>query len=278
MLFYLLQNFDNIKRAVINDVNEKLIVTYMTIKKNPEKLISALSDIERKYFDNDEEGKKDFFYGVREKFNKCQLSDEMMSSYLIFLNRTCFNGLYRVNSNGYFNVPFGRYKNPKICDTETILADSTLLQKVEIMCGDFESTAKHITKNTLYYFDPPYRPLDTTSSFTAYAKGDFDDDDQIRLKQFLDNISTRGCSFMLSNADCRGKNPEDTFLDDLYSNYTIERIIASRMINANASKRGKLTELLVRNYQETQACDNWIMNKQYNYKFTNILDHAECTH
>jgi DNA adenine methylase len=263
MLFYLLQNFDNIKRAVINDVNEKLIVTYMTIKKNPHKLITELSEIQKQYYLLNEDNRKDYYLDVRDEFNKGNLSDIEISKFMMFLNRTCFNGLYRVNSKGKYNVAFGRYANPKICDADTILADNELLQRVEIICGDFEQTEKYINNHSLFYFDPPYRPINATSNFTSYNPEDFDDDEQIRLKYFLDKVSEKGCSFMLSNSDGRGRNPDNTFLDDLYNNFFIERVIASRSINVNPNKRGKLTELLVRNYEMTQSTTNRDNSREY---------------
>ena len=165
-----------------------------------------------------------------------------------FLNRTCFNGLYRVNKAGKFNVPFGKYVTPTICDTATIYADSKLLQRVEIMTGDFEQTFDKIKGNTFFYFDPPYRPLSNTSSFNDYTKEDFNDEAQIRLKLFCDRLNEIGVNFMLSNSDCLGKNGTDHFFDDLFINYKIERVWASRSINSVASKRGKLTEILIRNY------------------------------
>lgn len=254
MLFYMLQRFDNIKRAVINDVNPDLIKAYKTIKKTPEALIQNLSLIEREYLGiQEEEKRKEFFLSVRKRFNQGEMSDIDNTVLLMFLNRTCFNGLYRVNSKGEFNVPFGRYKNPKICDAETIYADSELLQKVDIISGDFEQTEQYVAKDTFVYFDPPYRPLDATSSFNSYAKEAFNDDEQIRLKKYFDRLSDKNCLMMLSNSDCRGRNPEDTFFDDLYKDYFIERVYASRSVNANPEKRGKLTELLIRNYSETMA-------------------------
>ena len=165
-----------------------------------------------------------------------------------FLNRTCFNGLYRVNKDGKFNVPFGKYSTPTICDADTIYADSRLLQKVEIMTGDFEQTYNKIEDNTFFYFDPPYRPLSNTSSFNDYSKEDFNDNAQIRLKYFCDKLNEIGVDFMLSNSDCLGKDGIDRFFDDLFIDYRIERVWASRNVNAIASKRGKLTEIVVNNY------------------------------
>ena len=252
MLFYMLQRFENIKYAVINDLNPDLIKAYKTIKKNPEALIQNLSLIERDYLEiNEEEKRKEFFLSVRKRFNKGDMSDVDNTTMLMFLNRTCFNGLYRVNSKGEFNVPFGKYKNPTICDPNTIYADSEILQKVEIISGDFEQTEQYVSENTFVYFDPPYRPLDATSSFNSYAKEAFNDDEQIRLKKYFDRLSAKNCLMMLSNSDCKGRNPEDTFFDDLYKDYIIERVYASRSVNANPEKRGKLTELLIRNYKDT---------------------------
>jgi DNA adenine methylase len=157
--------------------------------------------------------------------------------------------LYRVNKAGKFNVPFGKYITPTICDKTTIYADSKLLQNVEIMTGDFEQTFDKIKGNTFFYFDPPYRPLSNTSSFNDYAKEDFNDDAQIRLKQFCDKLNEIGINFMLSNSDCLGKDGKDLFFDNLFIDYKIDRVWAKRNVNAIASKRGKLTELLIRNYK-----------------------------
>ena len=214
----------------------------------------ALKMIEDEYYSlTTEELRKDFFLDIRSKFNNKGLSAVENTTYFIFLNRTCFNGLYRVNRMGKFNVPFGKYTHPKICDANTIRIDSELLKRVSILNGDFEATFDVATSNTLFYFDPPYRPLSDTSSFNDYTKESFNDEAQIRLKKFCDKISKSGFSFMLSNSDCKGKGEGDKFFDDLYSNYIIERVLASRNINSNPNKRGKLTEILVRNYSNVKA-------------------------
>ena len=199
-----------------------------------------------------EEARKEFFLAVRDRYNEKNLDAIENTTKFFFLNRTCFNGLYRVNKNGLFNVPFGKYTNPQICDPMTIRKDSELLQRVEILTGDFESTFRYAQGDTLFYFDPPYRPLSDTSSFNDYAKETFNDDAQIRLKEYCDRIHETGFRFMLSNSDCKGKNEEDSFFDVLYGSYHIERVWASRSINSNPNKRGKLTEILVRNYAETK--------------------------
>ena len=187
------------------------------------------------------------------RLNEKNLDSLNNTTLFFFLNRTCFNGLYRVNKRGQFNVPFGKYRNPTICDPSTIRRDSELLQKVEILTGDFEDTFTYAQGNTLFYFDPPYRPLSDTSSFNDYTKDSFNDDSQVRLKGYCDRINNAGYKFMLSNSDCKGKNEVDNFFDVLYRDYKIDRVFASRSINSNPAKRGKLTEILVHNYANTKV-------------------------
>lgn len=254
MLFYMLQRYPNIQHAVINDINPDLATCYRTVRDNPELLIESLKDIEDAYLSiRTEEGRKEFFMVVRDRYNEKNLDPVENTTKFFFLNRTCFNGLYRVNKKGLFNVPFGKYANPTICDPKTIRKDSELLQGVEILTGDFEDTFVYANGNTLFYLDPPYRPLSDTSSFNDYAKEEFNDDAQVRLKEYCDRINEAGFTFMLSNSDCKSKNEEDNFFDVLYSAYRIERVWASRSINSNPNKRGKLTEILVHNYHNTKA-------------------------
>lgn len=248
MLFYMLQKYSNITSAVINDINADLTTCYMVVKNNPDALIQALSSIQKEYYNlNTEESKKEFFLQMRDRFNTKNLSDIENTTLFFFLNRTCFNGLYRVNKSGLFNVPFGRCQRPTICDPVTIYADSELLQKVEIMTGDFEETFTKVSEKTFFYFDPPYRPLSDTSSFNDYSKEAFNDKAQIRLKEYCDKLNEHNIPFMLSNSDCIEKDGK-RFFDELYLQYQINRVWASRMVNANAQKRGKLTEILVHNF------------------------------
>lgn len=249
VLFWLLQSYPNIKKAVINDINPDLTTAYKTIKNNPKALISELNLIQQEYLGLEENIRKDFFLKMRLRFNTKSLDPIENTAIFIFLNRTCFNGLYRVNSKGLFNVPFGKYANPKICDEETIYADSELLQKVDILTGDFADTLKYANGECFFYFDPPYKPLSETSSFNSYAKESFNDYEQIRLGNFCKQIDELGHKFILSNSDVKGKNPEDDFFDDLYKLFDIKRVYASRMVNAKADKRGKLTELLITNFE-----------------------------
>lgn len=248
-LFWILQKFPNIENAVICDINRDLMTTYLVIKNQPEKLIAFLQKIQNSYLSLDDEKRKDFYLEKRNRFNKKECDEIENSAIFVFLNRTCFNGLYRVNRKGEFNVPFGRYANPKICDETTILADSNLLQKVTILNGDFSETLRFATKNSFFYFDPPYKPLSETSSFNAYAKEAFNDSEQIRLSEFCKEIEMRGAKFILSNSDVKGRNPNDNFFDDLYRQFIIQRVWAKRIVNANAEKRGKLTELMIQNFE-----------------------------
>ena len=247
VLFRILQRYPNISKAIINDINPDLTTAYKVVKENPSELIDWLRMIQNEYLPLDEEKRKQYFLDKRHRFNT-KLPESLENTALfIFLNRTCFNGLYRVNSKGFFNVPFGRYANPKICDEQTILADSKLLQKVEILTGDFEETLKYAGKNSFFYFDPPYKPLSKTSGFNSYAKEEFGDVEQIRLANFCKKIDSLGYTFVLSNSDVKNQNADNHFFDDIYQQFNIQRVFASRMVNSNAEKRGKLTELLITN-------------------------------
>ena len=249
MLFWALKNIKNIKKAIINDINPDLTNAYLTVRDNVHELIVKLKHIHLEYYSlKSEEERKAFYLAKRRSFNTKSLGKIENTAFFIFLNRTCFNGLYRVNSKGLFNVPFGKYTNPTICDENTLLIDSKLLQKVEILTGDFEQTLSYATQNTLFYFDPPYKPLSQTSSFNSYAKEEFGDNEQIRLKHFCDKLNNKGFWWILSNSDVKSNDPQNVFFDNLYSSYQIDRVWASRSINANPKKRGKLTELLIKNY------------------------------
>jgi len=244
MLFYMLQKHPNIQSAVINDINADLTTCYKVVRDNPSKLLASLQTIQKEYYAlSNEDAKRAYYLERRAEFNTKQLDDIRNTTLFIFLNRTCFNGLYRENKSGLFNVPFGRYAAPTICDEETIYADSELLQQVTILTGDYTNTIHHTKGHTLFYFDPPYRPLNATSSFNDYTKEAFNDAAQIRLKEFCDQVQAVGHQFMLSNSDCK-----DGFLDTLYQDYYIHRVWASRSVNANPTKRGKLTELVIRNF------------------------------
>ena len=233
ILFWILQKYPNIKHAIINDINTDLTNSYQTIKENVEELISILKKWEKEYHSLKDklEEKKEYYYSKRKQFNNRNSDKTSQTALFIFLNRTCFNGLYRVNRKNEFNVPVGSYKTPMICDEDNLRAVSDVLQKVTILNGDFEATLEYAENNTLFYFDPPYKPLSETSSFNSYAKDEFDDSEQIRLAKFCEKIDILGYQWILSNSDVKGKNPNDNFFDELYSKFNIKRVLARRNIN-----------------------------------------------
>lgn len=249
ILFWMLNRLPNIKNIIINDINEDLINTYKVIASQPKELILILEILQEEYhkLEGHDEAKKEYFYLKRELYNERKEGQSGRAALFIFLNRTCFNGLYRVNRKNEYNVPIGNYKRPTICDKENILAVSQALQKVEILCGDYEKTITHAHGKTLFYFDPPYKPLSETSSFNSYAKDEFNDSEQIRLKNFCHKLDALNHTWILSNSDIKGKCKNDNFFDDLYADFKIERINAKRSINSNPEKRGALKELLITN-------------------------------
>ena len=223
------------ENAYISDMNEELINLYSVVRDNVYELIEDLGK---------HEVSKEYFLEIRnidrtEQYAK--LSSIERASRFIYLNRTCFNGMYRVNSKGEFNVPFGHYKNPRIIDENNLLNCSKLLNKTEIKCADFSEILTKVQKDDFVYFDPPYVPLNETSSFTSYTKDGFDIDMQFKLRDVCDELDSMGVKFMLSNSDTK-------LVNELYANYEIKKVFASRQINANADGRGKITEALVRNY------------------------------
>lgn len=252
VLFKILQKY-RIKKAFIFDINEDLINTYLAIKNNVDVLVEYLSGLEYRYLKLNKEMRKDMYYKVREGYNshiiKSNQPDIERAAQFIFLNRTCFNGLYRVNRAGLFNVPFGDYKNPTICDEKNLYAASVLLQNVHICTGDYRESIRYADKYSFVYFDPPYRPLNVTSNFTSYSKFDFTDEDQVQLAHFFAEMNDTGAFVMLSNSDPKNENPDDNFFDELYGNFYIHRIKAKRAINSNGGRRGLVSEIIVTNYK-----------------------------
>lgn len=256
LLFYLVQNY-KIEEAYIFDINPELINVYTVIKQDVNDLIETLEEKESVFLPLDKENRKQFYYEQRDSFNR-ELSSFDFNSYskenvhraaqFIFLNKTCFNGLYRVNKKGLFNVPMGNYKKPTICNKENLLAVSAILQRINIKHGDYKESLKYVTKDTFLYFDPPYRPLNTSSSFTAYSKYDFTDKEQVELATYFEELHNIGAKLMLSNSDPKNVDPEDNFFDELYKDFYIDRVGARRSINSKGSSRGQINEILVTNY------------------------------
>jgi DNA adenine methylase len=254
VLFWMLNNFPNIKRAIINDINCDLINVYKVISAKPLELISILEifQIEFYSFEFDVEGRKEYYISKRLLFNSRSANKVTQAALFIFLNRTCFNGLYRVNKSNEFNVPIGSYIKPLICDKENILAVSAILENVEILTGDYEQTLDYINEKSLFYLDPPYKPLNKTSFFNTYANNVFNDEEQIRLRDFCVKLDVRNLNWILSNSDVTLVDSEDTFFDDLYKDFDISRVEAKRYINSDSKKRGNLKELLIFNNVEEQ--------------------------
>lgn len=253
MLFHILQKYD-IKKAYINDINKELINCYRCLKANVLEVINHLKFLEKDYLQSEDRTK--YFYKVRNRYNEIHLNghlDYEKCADFIFLNKTCFNGLYRVNKEGKFNVPHGKYKNPVICNENNLMLCSKLLQKVEITFDSYEQVLNKADEKTFIYFDPPYRPLVENSSFTSYDKSGFNDDDQIQLAKNYKLLNEKKCLLMLSNSDPKNTNKEDNFFDNLYNEFYIERVYAKRMINCQASKRGNITEIVVMNYKRRNS-------------------------
>lgn len=251
VLFDILSKYD-LEEVYISDVNASLIHTYQVIRDYVEVLIESLYIMQNNFLPLNDEKRKAYYMEKRERFNVIQSTNEdskiEKSALMIFLNKTCFNGLFRVNKNGLFNVPMGSYKNPLICDEQNLRAISEKLQNVKIICGDYRSSADFIDQNTFVYFDPPYRPITDTANFTAYSENLFGDEEQIALAKFFEELHRKGAKIVLSNSDPKNTNAEDDFFDLLYSAYKIKRVQASRMISCNSETRGKIKELIISNF------------------------------
>ena len=255
VFFQIASNF-NMHELFISDMNEDLVLAYRTISQQVELLIEQIQLIERLYRDLDADGRSEFYYDTRLSFNQDRPlvtggAPEDTAEHvarLIFLNRTCFNGLYRVNSRGHFNVPHGNYVNPRICDAANLRSVSRSLQNTEIHFGDFTACRDFVDENTFVYLDPPYRPISKTANFNSFYKHPFGDDEQKRLAHFYQELGDAGAKLMLSNSDPHNENPDDSFFEDLYAGFSIHKVSANRRINSNGAKRGPITELLIANY------------------------------
>ena len=252
VLFDILANYKP-EKVLINDINKELIITYYQLQNNVDNLIKKLFALQNEFISADLEQRKIIYNNNRKLYNSlknksCENNELEIASLFIFLNKTCFNGLYRVNKNGDFNVPMGSYKNPLICDEFNLKKSSILLKNVKIICGDYSRCIDYINDETFVYIDPPYRPLTQTSSFTSYSAKVFDDKEQIRLADFINIISRKGAIVVASNSDPQNADENDMFFDNLYRNYSIKRIQAKRAINSKSEGRGNVSELLISNF------------------------------
>lgn len=251
VFFDIVTKYD-LEEICIADINRDLINAYIVVRDYPERLVSTLRKMHLDFISCDELGRKRYYNDVRMRYNSREFyygdGKAECAAMFIFLNRTCFNGLYRINKSGKFNVPIGRYKNPLICDADNIMLISEKLKNVKIECGDYRRIANSIDKSTFVYLDPPYRPISKTSNFTAYTSDAFNDEEQIKLAEFAGIISDKGGKFLLSNSDPKNEDPSDDFFEKLYRDYKIQKVDAVRIINCNGDKRGKIKELFISNF------------------------------
>jgi DNA adenine methylase len=256
MFFFLKQHY-TIEESILLDINRELVMAYQVIKNDHKNLTDMLKEIEENHLKLDEDGRKKNYYKIRDEYNAEihrvyleNYSDQWIerTSNLIFMNKTCYNGLFRQNKTGEFNVPFGLYKNPRICDETNIQLVNNALKDTEILCADFTVSESYINEKTFVYLDPPYRPLSKTSNFTNYSKDGFNDFDQYKLASFFKKMDGTGAYLMLSNSDPKNEDSNDEFFDNLYTGYNINRVPAKRNINRDVLGRGIVNELIVRNY------------------------------
>ena len=256
-MFFFLKGHYCIKESILLDINKELVMAYQVLKNDHKSLIDMLKDIEENHIKKDEKGRKKNYYLIRDVYNSEILDFDFenynsqwieRTGYFIFMNKTCFNGLFRQNKKGEFNVPFGLYKNPKICDEININLVNQALMNTEIFCSDFIDSERYINEEAFVYLDPPYRPLTKTSNFTNYSKDGFNDFDQVKLAYFYKKMDQMGAYLMLSNSDPKNEDITDEFFDKIYKGYQIDRVSAKRNINRDALGRGVISELIVRNY------------------------------
>ncbi len=252
VLFDILSNY-HLDAVYISDVNKELINAYLVIQNNVDNLIYHLEELQSDYLPLQNEKRKEYYLTKRSAFNKVQLTKENLgnaekAALFIFLNRTCFNGLFRVNTKGLFNVPMGAYKKPLICDAYNLRQISQVLHPAIIRWASYTESLSFIDKQTFVYIDPPYRPLTATSNFTAYNEAPFGDAEQVALAQFIGDIDALGAKIVASNSDPKNINPSDNFFDKLYSSFSINRVPAKRIINSNSAARSAINELLICNH------------------------------
>ena len=252
VLFDILNKY-KLEEVYISDINAELVNTYCVVRDDVDSLVTILRDMENEYISLDSEKRKQYYTAMRSRFNEMKVSDQSTgninkAALMIFLNKTCFNGLFRVNKKGLFNVPIGAYKKPVICDEKNLRLVSKKLQNVKIVHGDYRKCLGFVDDQTFVYFDPPYRPLTCTSNFTSYTESVFDDKAQLELAEYVDCLHKKGTYILVSNSDPKNTDPKDDFFEKAYEGYYISQIDATRMINSNSKGRGKIKELLISNF------------------------------
>ncbi len=255
-LFFRLSRRFKIRKAHLYDINPEIVAAYTAVRDQAPSLIRRLRRIEKEYRSlHDPRGREIFYYQKRVEYNQLihgrGADGVRRAALIIFLNKTGYNGLFRMNSKGEYNVPFGRYANPTICDEPNLLATSRALRSTEIKKADFSECLKRAGDGSLVYFDPPYRPISKTANFTSYFKNGlaWGDAEQRRLKETCDKLWKKGAKVILSNSDPKNVDPTDHFFDELYAgDYRIERVDAARLINSDAARRGRIKEIVITNY------------------------------
>jgi DNA adenine methylase len=258
-LFFRLAQRYNLENIYLSDLNQDLILTYKVVQQRPKDLLEILAQYQINYQHTPQIQRQDLFLTVRKHFNLQRLEINytklshnwiLRAAQFIFLNKTCFNGLFRLNSKGEFNVPYGKYKTALIFDPVNIMAVSDLLQNANIQYANYTNCWEYVSKNTFVYFDPPYRPISPTANFTTYINNGFNDREQLQLAQFFQKLDQeKKAKLMLSNSDPFNHNPNDNFFATAYSDYNIHRVTANRAVNCDGKKRGKITELVITNYK-----------------------------
>ncbi len=257
-VFFHLQDKYEVGESYLVDINREIMVGYTVVKRDVESLIERLQELEEQYLNRDTEDRESFYYRLRSEYNDRMKGFDYRSygggwirraALLVFLNRTCYNGLFRQNQSGEFNVPHGQYSNPTICQTTRLRLVHRALQRAQLHCGRFQRAKQWIDRDCFAYFDPPYLPLNDTSNFTSYSKQDFKREDQRRLAEFYGRMDERGAQLMLSNSDPKNEDPEEEFFDDLYGEFRIQRVAAKRSINSKGDGRGEINELIITNYR-----------------------------
>jgi len=242
-VFLYLAQKQKFKSAVLCDVSEELMMAWDAVKQDPLGLCRAIKRLANAYFALPVTKREKFYYRMRDEHNQGKGTLKKRAARVVFLNKTCYNGLFRHNSKGGFNSPFGRYDKPSFYESGNIEAVSQALRDVMLLHGDFTDCERYVNKSTFVYFDPPYRPLNATSSFTSFSGRGFDDADQERLGASFKRLDKRGAKLMLSNSDT-----PDGYFERLYSGYNIRRVTAGRAVNSNPERRGKISELVITNY------------------------------
>jgi DNA adenine methylase len=258
-LFFEIAALFKIKTAYLSDVNRDLTLTYQVIKHKPDALLDFLEQYQNDYDNTEQAMRNNLYLSVRRHFNEQRfeinyknIADNWIprAAQFIFLNKTCFNGLFRLNSRGEFNVPYGKYKTAAILDASNIMAVSQALQNAQICCAPYQQCWDNVTEDSFVYFDPPYRPISRTAGFTAYTGTEFTDNEQVKLACFYKKIDMeKGAKLMLSNSDPSNENADDHFFEEMYDGYNIFRVSANRCVNCDGKGRGKINELLITNYE-----------------------------